>query len=62
MKKLDVSQMEDLQGGKSFRQCMESGLGSMEGMLLLGVAGCFGAPGILGAFTGAAAACAIIAN
>ncbi|SFZ91961.1 hypothetical protein SAMN05216324_10352 [Chryseobacterium limigenitum] len=62
MKKLDVSQMENLQGGKSFRQCMESGLGSMEGMLLLGAAGCAGPAGILGAFVGASAACAIIAN
>ena len=59
MKKLEISQMENLQGAMRWRDCMEKGLGSVEGIFLMSAAGCFGPAGVAGALFGASIGCAL---
>jgi len=58
MKKLNLVQMECLQGGKMpFRQCFESAVASAEGITLLAAASFFGPEGTAAALAGFAAGC-----
>jgi hypothetical protein len=58
MKKLDLVQMESLQGGTMpFRQCFEKAAGSAECICLLAAASCFGPEGTAAALAGFAAGC-----
>jgi len=59
MKKLEMTQMENLQGGKSFDSCMNEGLSHWQIQLAIGVRACTGIGGLLGGFAGVGAYCAI---
>lgn len=59
MKKLELSQMENLQGGNAFDDCMNSGLSKWQIQLAIATGALTGFGGLLGGFVGVAAYCAM---
>lgn len=58
MKTLDLLQMEEVEGGRTFSQCMDSGLSHWQVVLLLGIGGLTtGGAGFYGGMAGMALYC-----